>query len=99
WDSNGECCADGCLDPISAMCHHNTCTDSLDCGDVAQCGVGTWCANCDDDNPCTDDACTRSGCAHFPFTSQKTCTTLENQPGNCSIDDFGPNPTGVCCPS
>jgi hypothetical protein len=97
-DSEGVCCTDGCLDPITALCHVPTCTDSASCDSPSACGFhGEWCASCDDDNACTDDVCTTSGCAHFPWTAQTACTTLENTEGSCAIDDFGPNPTGVCC--
>lgn len=99
WSSDGECCVDGCLDGTYALCQHKTCTDSLDCEDATQCGFGGWCQNCDDQNPCTDDVCTVSGCAHFPWAAQKSCTTYDNEPGNCTIDDFGPNPAAVCCPT
>ena len=67
--SEGQPCDDG--DP---------CTSGDTCGGDAQCHAGPP-TNCDDHNPCTQDACDATGCTHAAIAGncddQNKCTTSD----------------------
>lgn len=97
-DDGNPCTADAC-DTSTGQCTH-TPTSGGTCNDNNACTSGDHCVNgacsgspvnCDDANPCTDDACnTATGCVH-------TNNTAACSDGNaCTVNDVCAG--GVCVP-
>ncbi len=96
--NDGNPCTDDTCDPVAGCLHGNntqTCTDGNVCtaGDVCHSGVclpGTA-LDCDDGNPCTDDACDNDlGCTsmanQLPCNDGNACTTGDVcQGGQCTF--------------
>src|SRR4029077_1560013 len=82
-NDNNPCTSDTC-DPV-AGCQHTpvtngtSCSDGNVCNGVETCQAGA-CApgtalNCNDNNPCTSDACDPvAGCQHTPVTNGTSCS-------------------------
>lgn len=66
---------------------------ALQNGDAGYClaGVCSVCTSCDDGNECTLDACTATGCAHYPYAAQRACTA-----GHCVINSFVSPDAALC---
>ncbi len=90
-DDGNQCTTDTC--DLTVGCQNipqdgTACDDGNACTSSDTCVTGTCtggpAVNCDDANPCTDDACDpATGCTHTNNTVQYgTCTTA--QPGACS---------------
>ena len=71
--------------------------DGADCtlasGEAGYClaGVCSVCTGCDDGNQCTLDACTATGCAHYPYAAQQACTA-----GHCVINSYTTPDSALC---
>ena len=87
-DDANPCTDDSCDAKLGCTVKHN----SAACDDGSACSAGDHCAggecvgkssvNCDDENPCTDDACDLSGgCTHtantLACTDQNVCTVAD----------------------
>ena len=63
---------------ILATDHNLECCDGSDYGEFRRFQITT---SCDDDNPCTNDACSATGCAHTNITGScndgRACTTSD----------------------
>jgi CSLREA domain-containing protein len=115
------CSGHGKCAPVDGSCACDTGFKGADCGQCVVAG-GTWpaCANpclgvqCDDANPCTDDACNASGqCVHvantIPCTDGNVCTSGDHcLAGTCigqvkacdlAVNATGDGDDGSCTPS
>ena len=118
-DDDNPCTTDTC-DAVTGECFHEPNTFTCDDGDP--CTVGDQCLNgacqsggpkdCDDQNPCTDDACipANGACGHLPNTAAcddgNLCTTGDHcQAGACmptgGVDCYDSNPctADACVPA
>jgi hypothetical protein len=80
-DDNNACTVDAC-DKAAAKCTHVAGTDGIDCDDGDLCTFDDTCtggeclpkskADCDDDNPCTEDTCDQptGGCVYKAMPAQ-----------------------------
>jgi len=102
-DDGDVCTADSC-DPVTGDCVNapltgGACDDGNDCTELDTCNggacVGTeidGCCNtvadCDDRNPCTDDACTNGACSNTPVScpAPDLCTVATCNPTNGSCE-------------
>jgi hypothetical protein len=95
--NDGNPCTDDSCDPVTGCLHVNNtavCSDGNQCTpkDVCTKGacLGMGVKDCDDSNPCTDDACHPTlGCVHDPNTAacndDNVCTTADVcQGGACT---------------
>ncbi len=80
------------------------CTTADDCGatDFICCGNECRQPDCDDGNPCTDDACTREGCVNDPIDAacddHVYCNGADScRDGTCSVHVGDPCPGGTSC--
>ena len=103
--------AGGCINaPIVGVCDDgDDCTLGDLCNAEGQCAGGVT-LDCDDQNPCTDDACGPQGCVHTPNTNpcddQNACTSESAcLDGVCQAtatvvcDDENPCTTDICDPA
>lgn len=100
-DDANVCTADGC-DPATG-CVHDPVADGLSCSDGDVCNGRETCSagmcrpgsplDCDDDNPCTGDACDPvAGCSHETLADGTACGGGPCGPascraGRCQLDD------------
>ncbi len=91
-EGSDQICLIAACDPEDGACSLSSVNEGLACGGGDPCTVGEHCAggvcaggvapNCNDGNPCTDDACEPGvGCAHAP--NEQPC----NDGDVCTTDD------------
>ncbi len=115
--NDGNLCTDDACDPLTGCVHTNNtnpCNDWDACttGDVCSAGAcaGPGVLNCDDGNPCTDDACDPgTGCTHaantIPCNDGNPCTTGDTcanssclGEGDLDCNDGNPCTNDSCSP-
>ena len=115
-DPAGIPCDRGVCDPATGACTTGPRADGDACDDGLSCSVGATChqgacvgfvsPQCDDDNPCTVDFCSASGCDHNPLAGDcddgDACTTGDAcAEGECvgalmACDDDDPCTSDAC---
>jgi len=104
-DDNNVCTEDSC-DPATG-CVYNPVGDGLPCPDGDACNGEEYCRagiciagtelDCDDANPCTDDACNPySGCTHSPVAEGTDCSGGPCGPSSCRLGHCVPTDTSIC---
>ncbi|TNF26342.1 MAG: DUF11 domain-containing protein [Deltaproteobacteria bacterium] len=102
--NDGNACTQDACTPIAGCIHPNVpdetaCTPADLCATAGQCVAGmcevtTW-LDCDDDNPCTDDACVAGACGHDNVDDGTACDdrtvcslASECQSGSCTATEL-----------
>lgn len=91
--TNDVCTINGCLYSSTELIG-TQCDDHLDCTANDTCSVDGTCVGlpfiCNDNNPCTSDLCTSTGCVHLPMSEGTQC----DDPSRCIIGTC--NALGQC---